>query len=953
MTYSVAPAEGQRPLFIMTDPHFEELSNPQMYPLGSGGYDTDRIKRITYRKYFNQRLLDVDGRFARDVDYIFVSQYIVESKQVNDDSNHYIYRQKPHSSVTAGQIRQQNVLQEHVRQDVAYRFLKNVRGSPPYYQRTFNDLLAMIRQLGTPTWFLTLSAADLRWPDMICTIARQYGTYLTEDDVSAMTFDDRANWISRNPVTAARHFQYRLDVFFNEFLKSSSHPIGEVSDYAIRVEFQARGSPHAHTVIWVKDSPKYGINSNEEICSFIDKYVSCSIPSQDSLLKNLILTLQTHRHSTYCRRNKTCRFRFPQPPCLNTLISTQNNDSNACLKATEILRQVRTLLSDKNNTDLTLNELLAKGIVDINQYNDALAICKRDSAVVLKRKPSECMTNNYNPAIMLAWQANMDLQFVLNAYACVMYVASYIMKSERHLGVLLKQVSAENRTEDLLTQLRKVGSAFLTHREVSAQEAVYRILSLPMKRLSRQVIFVNTNPKHQRIAVLKDSQTLSQLHDDDTNVFHKNLIERYQHRPHTLASMCLAEFAATYAVTYRPNEGDDPGDVIPTTDESSENTSTKITLLHNFGKMHQRRKQAIIRFTKYNKESNPSNYYRSRLMLYYPWRDEENDILGNFASFEEHYDHVITTILTNENKYTVNNVDDLDIDEDGPPEHVWDSVAPNTESERGQQLQQGHQLLTDVTDEDLADNAQLFSQSNHVRPSMLSRFEAAANAQEISPHRYRNLVRNLNTKQRQIIMHHRRWCKTNINNLRQGLPPTPFYTFLSGPGGVGKSHVIEIIHSDTIKLLRLSGSIQPDDVIVLLAAPTGVAAFNIKGITLHSALLLGCGRHSGFQPLSHDRLNTLRTKISILVLLIIDEVSMVGSNMLFNIHKRLQQIKGTSPDILFGGVSILAVGDLHQLSPVGQPPIFNVIGDSYASLYRSGSLWKDEFQLLELDEVMR
>ena len=47
------------------------------------------------------------------------------------------------------------------------------------------------------------------------------------------------------------------------------------------------------------------------------------------------------------------------------------------------------------------------------------------------------------------------------------------------------------------------------------------------------------------------------------------------------------------------------------------------------------------------------------------------------------------------------------------------------------------------------------------------------------------------------------------------------------------------------------------------------------------------------------------------MLLIIDEVSMVGSNMLLEIHKRLQQIKGVSDDAVFGGVSILAVGDLY------------------------------------------
>ena len=44
---------------------------------------------------------------------------------------------------------------------------------------------------------------------------------------------------------------------------------------------------------------------------------------------------------------------------------------------------------------------------------------------------------------MLAWQANMDIQFVLDAYSCVMYVASYIMKTERSMAKLLKRVVAE------------------------------------------------------------------------------------------------------------------------------------------------------------------------------------------------------------------------------------------------------------------------------------------------------------------------------------------------------------------------------------------------------------------------------------------------------------------------------------------------------------------------------
>ena len=116
-------------------------------------------------------------------------------------------------------------------------------------------------------------------------------------------------------------------------------------------------------------------------------------------------------------------------------------------------------------------------------------------------------------------------------------------------------------------------------------------------------------------------------------------------------------------------------------------------------------------------------------------------------------------------------------------------------------------------------------------------------------------------------MFYRNWCKNAVLALKEGKPVEPYHVFLSGPGGVGKSHVIKLIHSDTLKLLRLSGTFEP---IVLLTAPTGVAAFN-NGMTLHSAPLLGRSKYSGFQPLSHDRMNTLRTKLSL------DEVSMVGS----------------------------------------------------------------------------
>ena len=62
---------------------------------------------------------------------------------------------------------------------------------------------------------------------------------------------------------------------------------------------------------------------------------------------------------------------------------------------------------------------------------------------------------------------------------------------------------------------------------------------------------------------------------------------------------------------------------------------------------------------------------------------------------------------------------------------------------------------------------------------------------------------------------------------------------------------------------------------------------------------------------------------------------------------------GKGDDSTFGDVSILAVGDLYQLRPVAQPHIFAQVRDAYARLHNSGSLWVDEFKMMELDEIMR
>ena len=320
----------------------------------------------------------------------------------------------------------------------------------------------MIRQLGIPTWFFTLSAADMQWPDVIQTIARQYGTLLTDDDVKTMSFEEKSKWLRQNPVTAARHFQYRLNTFFQLFLKSTAHPLGELVDYAIRIEFQARGSPHAHTILWIKDAPKLNINTDEEVCSFIDQYVKCNIPD-DEELSQLVSKVQKHRHSATCRRHGKCRFHYPRPPSPKTEIARESTAATypeeQAEQAVKALAALRKILDDKDTPeDISMDELFLKAGVSSDIYLCGLKICSTGNSVVMQRKPSESWINTYNPDVLRIWKANMDLQYILDPYACVMYIAAYMLKSERSMGELLKQVSKECGGEQIRTQLRRLGS---------------------------------------------------------------------------------------------------------------------------------------------------------------------------------------------------------------------------------------------------------------------------------------------------------------------------------------------------------------------------------------------------------------------------------------------------------------------------------------------------------------
>ena len=152
----------------------------------------------------------------------------------------------------------------------------------------------MIRQLSLPTWFMSLSAADTRWTDLLRMLAKlNDGIEYSEKEIDKMTWQEKTKLVQKDPVTCSRYFDHRVQEFLNTILKSDCEPIGKVKDYFYRVEFQQRGSPYINMLVWIENAPTLERNSEEEIVQFVDQYLTCSADNKENA--NLV-NLQTFKN---------------------------------------------------------------------------------------------------------------------------------------------------------------------------------------------------------------------------------------------------------------------------------------------------------------------------------------------------------------------------------------------------------------------------------------------------------------------------------------------------------------------------------------------------------------------------------------------------------------------------------------------------------------------------------
>ena len=216
-----------------------------------------------------------------------------------------------------------------IARDQAFTFMNCIKGTPAYWKKFLFDVLAMVKQLGIPTFFMTLSSADLKWNELISIINKLNKQGLSEEDIKNFAYHKRCQLLNSNPVLVARHFQYRAEVFFKEIIIDGS--LWKIKYYAIHVEFQVRGSPHVHCFLWVMNSPLLNSNNKEEHDVFVDQIVHAFLQhrNENPELHELVKLHQLHRHSKTCRKYKSevCRFKFGKFFTKKTLVAETLPDS--------------------------------------------------------------------------------------------------------------------------------------------------------------------------------------------------------------------------------------------------------------------------------------------------------------------------------------------------------------------------------------------------------------------------------------------------------------------------------------------------------------------------------------------------------------------------------------------------------------------------------------------------
>ncbi|KAF0722505.1 ATP-dependent DNA helicase PIF1-like, partial [Aphis craccivora] len=418
-----------------------------------------------------------------------------------------------------------------------------LRNTNQYWLNPRSDIELMITWYGPVTLFLTLSPAVYNW--------KQLESFLRKVNNDTENGKSISDLIAHDPVSSSRMIDNEFKAML-EFISADNGPLGKVKHYAWRRDYQSRGFQHFHIIIWIDEASIIEKNSNEEVVSFIAKTITCHFPD-----KRKFPTL--HERKTTAGKTTACRFGFPR------LVTKEI-----------ILRDVATSIVGRRN------------FKSKSRFYD------------LPRDSREVYINVYNLAVLMAWNGNMDLQYIgEKSWALSSYVTKYQTKPEK----------------------KPIRLKHLTNRECGSLEASDTLLGIPLFGTDPCTTIKWLGVSIFRNRRLKSKEEIELLDAESNNIFFPSIIHtHYPNRPIELEHLSLFDYARNY-------------DIVKLTPK---NDQVKYYAYPGYGFIKKRSRSYLIKHPKYNANLEPEKYFHCLLMLFKPWR-VESELLGNNNTYIESF----------------------------------------------------------------------------------------------------------------------------------------------------------------------------------------------------------------------------------------------------------------------------------------------------------------------------
>ncbi|KAL3189143.1 hypothetical protein MRX96_003278 [Rhipicephalus microplus] len=532
-----APGENRVPLALFMDAYAEELTFPTIYM----GVPRKIIgPRSTPFAMASSEIRRTDRRGATPEHVLYMAAKMMRYNVA--ESNMMFRTNETTGSITREQLESggKKFLEEVLDRDLV--FMRGVPNTVQYWQDRRSELFAMIRQLGKPHAFLTMSASEVHWERLLETLERlRVGPDGTPRPVSEMMASECVELVNEDPVACAMYINRIFDVIMNVLADRNCSPFRPyvIRDYFKRVEFQQRGSAHVHVTLWLEEAPDEELTGEEGATPKTLEMVAQLLTLDTTLLRRRHTQTHQHTHTCYKRGRTKCQFGAPFMPSDETRIVVpfppapegDDAESERERQRLKVLKkkydEMHEGLESGDFEDLA-SFLRAFGLHSEKEYMDVLRAGLSRPCVLYRRTPAEKFVNAFNAWIGRFLDSNMDMQIILDHYACASNVVDYVNKSDRGMSNLKRTVAEilkTNPNDDIEAVIRKLRVDILKEIEMSAQEAAWFLLKQDMSHKSREVVYVPTCYLEERVRVRKTRAELEALPPGSTDVWKVNLVQ--------------------------------------------------------------------------------------------------------------------------------------------------------------------------------------------------------------------------------------------------------------------------------------------------------------------------------------------------------------------------------------------------------------------------------------------